>query len=896
MLVDEIWHENPPATAPKIIQGYVSQLRKTLGPGVLETHLGGYRFAAAPHDVDADQFEILLERGRAELTAGRPERASGLLRQALALWRGTALAEFQFEGWASDELDRLRELRALALESRLEADIALGNHAAAIPELHRLVREAPLQESLRGLLMLALYHAGRQGDALAVYTEIRDELVEELGVDPSESLRRLHADILRHDPALEPTGAARIEARSHPPTRTPSPAPSPTPAPRPSPAAGLPQAASRFGKRRRRWIRRPLTTAACMTVVAIAALGLASAQGPSPFDGVRVDSVGFLDAGTGRITTEVAVPGAPTAIAVDGREVWAVEPASRAVVRVDASVSSVVQSVPVGNDPSAVVVAGDSVWVANHDDGTVSRISPETNQVVDTIRVGAGPLALAQGSGSVWVTNGDDRSVSRIDDQSGQVVATIDTKAVGRGIVLVGGAVWVTDEATGRITEIDPATDTVSATVTVGNGPTAITQTAGDLWVVNSLDGTISRVDPATQAVTLTLPISGGASTISAGDGAVWVGSESGSEVSRVDVARGTIAGTTPWGARPEAVWATDSGVWVSGQAPGTGHRGGRLVVAGDVGTIDPSAGDLFPTYSELAYDGLTATRFTGGSAGTQIVPDLALSLPEPADSATTYTFRLRPNIRYSDGEAMQPSDFRLGLERLLLLNPDLAGNFSHVIGAAGCTAPPACDLSPGVIVSGSSTVTFHLTGPDPRFLEELTVLIPTPQGTQLTDAGTTPVPGTGPYTHRRLRARSSADLRTQSPLHRLGAEPSRRVSGRDRSRDGPERTGRSGESRSRSSGHRREGQRSAGRQATGARSPRAGPHRGRAGDSRGVPQHHAAAVQRHPGTTGLELRHRPSAHRRGVRGGAGQAHLSDPRPHHHRLPALLPLHHRPQQ
>ena len=94
----------------------------------------------------------------------------------------------------------------------------------------------------------------------------------------------------------------------------------------------------------------------------------------------------------------------------------------------------------------------------------------------------------------------------------------------------------------------------------------------------------------------------------------------------------------------------------------------------------------------------------------------------------------------------MQPSDFRLGLERLLLLNPDLARNFSHVIGAAGCTAPPVCDLSPGVIVSGSSTVTFHLTGPDPRFLEELTVLIPTPQGTQLTDAGTTPVPGTGPY------------------------------------------------------------------------------------------------------------------------------------------------------
>jgi YVTN family beta-propeller protein len=327
------------------------------------------------------------------------------------------------------------------------------------------------------------------------------------------------------------------------------------------------------------------------------------------------------------------------------------------------------------------------------------------------------------------------------------VVATIDTNAVGRGIVLADGSVWVTDEGTGRIAEIDPATNTVSAIVTVGNGPTAITQAAGDLWVVNSLDGTVSRVDPAAPAVTLTLPISGGPSTISAGGGAVWVASESGSDVAKIDPARGVVVKTTHLESRPEAVWATDSGVWLSGQAQGAGHRGGRLVVAGDVGTIDPSADDLFPTYIELTYDGLTATRFTGGSAGTQIVPDLALSLPEPADGATTYTFRLRPGIRYSDGEAMQPSDFRLGLERLLLLNPDLAGYFTHVIGAAGCTAPPACDLSTGVIVSGSSTVTFHLTAPDPRFLDELTLLIPTPQGTPLADAGTTPVPGTGPYT-----------------------------------------------------------------------------------------------------------------------------------------------------
>ncbi len=207
MLVDEIWHHHAPATAPKIIQGYVSQLRKTLGPQVLETRLGGYHaFSGAPDEVDASRFEALLARGRTELAAGRPESASGALREALTLWRGPALAEFQFEGWACDELDRLRELRNSRTRGSRprKADIALGNHTAAIPELQRMVREAPLQESLRGLLMLALYRSGRQADALAAYTDARTVLADELGVDPGEELQRLHAGILTHGPALAP--------------------------------------------------------------------------------------------------------------------------------------------------------------------------------------------------------------------------------------------------------------------------------------------------------------------------------------------------------------------------------------------------------------------------------------------------------------------------------------------------------------------------------------------------------------------------------------------------------------------------------------------------------------------------------------------------------------------
>jgi DNA-binding SARP family transcriptional activator len=202
-LIDDLWGERPPATANKAVQVYVSQLRKTLGDGLLETGPTGYVLRLAPGSVDLDAFEDLLGRGRALLAGGSAAEASELLRRALALWRGPALADFRYESFARDEGGRLEELRLVALEQRLEADLALGRHAEAVPELEGLVREHPLRESLRGLLMLALYRSGRQADALAAYQAAREALVEELGLDPSESLQRLETAILRHDPTLD---------------------------------------------------------------------------------------------------------------------------------------------------------------------------------------------------------------------------------------------------------------------------------------------------------------------------------------------------------------------------------------------------------------------------------------------------------------------------------------------------------------------------------------------------------------------------------------------------------------------------------------------------------------------------------------------------------------------
>ena len=208
-IVDELWGEQPPATAVKTVQVFVSQLRKALGEGVLETQPGGYLLRVPPGTLDAQRFESLLDRGRRLLADGEPREAGELLREALALWRGPALADFQYEGFARNEIGRLDELRVVALEHRLEADLALGRHGEIVGELEALVRDQPLRERPRALLMLALYRSGRQADALAAYQEGRSLLVDELGLDPGQALQQLEKAILRQDPALELPAAAK---------------------------------------------------------------------------------------------------------------------------------------------------------------------------------------------------------------------------------------------------------------------------------------------------------------------------------------------------------------------------------------------------------------------------------------------------------------------------------------------------------------------------------------------------------------------------------------------------------------------------------------------------------------------------------------------------------------
>jgi DNA-binding SARP family transcriptional activator/pimeloyl-ACP methyl ester carboxylesterase/class 3 adenylate cyclase/tetratricopeptide (TPR) repeat protein len=198
-LIEALWGEEPPGTAQTALHGHISALRKLIGTDRIRTRPPGYLLQASAKELDVARFESLVARARER---DDPGERSACLREALALWRGEPLADLRDEAFAEREIARLEELRLAAVEDRVDADLALGQHHALVPELEPLVVEHPFRERLRGQLMLTLYRCGRQADALHVFQSGRKALVEELGIEPGPALRQLELRILRQDSSL----------------------------------------------------------------------------------------------------------------------------------------------------------------------------------------------------------------------------------------------------------------------------------------------------------------------------------------------------------------------------------------------------------------------------------------------------------------------------------------------------------------------------------------------------------------------------------------------------------------------------------------------------------------------------------------------------------------------
>src|SRR4051794_23276511 len=508
--------------------------------------------------------------------------------------------------------------------------------------------------------------------------------------------------------------------------------------------------------------RRLAVVSASVAALAVLATGTYLVLQPPPsLAGIGANSAGLIDVASGRILAEVPVGGRPDGIAFGEGAVWVANHTDGTVSRIDAAKRAVVQTVAVGSGPGGIATGFGSVWVANGEDRTVSRINAATNRVVQTITVGTGPSGVATGAGAVWVTNGLDGTVTRIDPDNGTVTATYDVGGAPGGIAVDVTGVWVASFDLGTVTRIDPSTGSLLIRVPVGNGPSSVAIAGGAVWVTNELDDTVTRVDATTGRVSATLEVGRGPTSISvAGNGSLWVTTSFDGAVYRIDPATLAIARFAT-GSAPQALAGAGDQVWLSARASATSHRGGtlRLVGSAVVDSVDPALG--FDPITEavilsITNDGLVAFQRTGGFAGAAIVPDLAVSVPQPTEGGHTYTFQVRSGLTYSDGQPIVASDFRRAIERVYAVPPTsddaIAGAYYEGIrGASDCATHigQTCDLSAGIVADDAAgTVTFHLDTPDPDFLHKLALAsaVATPAGVSNADIGLKPLPATGAY------------------------------------------------------------------------------------------------------------------------------------------------------
>jgi DNA-binding SARP family transcriptional activator/ABC-type branched-subunit amino acid transport system substrate-binding protein/DNA-binding beta-propeller fold protein YncE len=548
-LIEGLWRDQPPPSALKTLQALVSRLRSELGSAsdALETHGYGYRLRVDPERFDADAFRAGAENGRRALARREPEEAATALRAALALWRGPALAEFRYHEFAQAEIARLEELRLAAQEERIAADLELGRHDEVVAELEGLVAEHPLRERLRGQLMLALYRAGRQAEALATYDDGRRTLAAELGLEPGEALRRLQRQILEHDSSL---------AVAEPP-------------PSPRRAAGS---------------RQPLLIAALGAVVLVAAGAAALLRGVGGDDEARAAGALALDPATGKVVASVPLGTSPSAVALGEGSVWIVDADDRTVSQIDAETRQAVRTFSTSATPTDVAVGAGGVWIGNGPSAgsllptSVTRLDPETGLVDATIELPLPPGAslnsviagfsrqhIAASEDAVWVIN-PDLSVSRIDPRSNRIVASIDDVRA-ESIAAGEGDVWITEG--GRVTEIDPSVNAVARRVAVvEDGLLAgIAIGAGAVWVAAPIDGTLWRIDTGPTMTKRPIELETWVAGVSFGEGAVWATNEIADTVHRIDPRTAApLRVSERMSAR--AVDAGDGAVWLTAAAP----------------------------------------------------------------------------------------------------------------------------------------------------------------------------------------------------------------------------------------------------------------------------------------------------------------------------------------
>jgi DNA-binding SARP family transcriptional activator/DNA-binding beta-propeller fold protein YncE len=528
-LIDALWPTEPPATAQKMVQVYVSQLRKSLGDRLV-TRPPGYVLDVREGELDATRAETLARDARRLAAAD----ALPMLEDALSSWRGEPLLDVRYDDFAQPEITRLEELRLALIELRLDTELALGRDGELVPELERLVAEHPLRERFRAQLMTALYRSGRQGDALAAFQEARRVLLDELGLEPGDELRRLQRAVLEHDPEL---------------------------AAPPRPLA-------------ERVLRRPKLLAlagALLVAGAAAAAAFELTGGHATPIALRANSVAAIDPATREIVAVIPVGERPSALVYGFGSLWVANGDDGTVMRVDPRTGRVLATIGIGGDLADLAIGYGSIWVADGNEGTLTRIDPTQNAVQRTISFGAvDPLvpkpvfSVAVGTGGVWITR--DTEIIRIDPRTNTVSERIATPAV-LGLAVGAGRVWVT-AANERILRFDDGVTRPTASIETSGGDIAPLLAYGSLWVL-ATGYELSAIDPGSARVYLSAPSGNQPVAAIAYGGFIWVANAGDHNIVRFSATSvRQVDRPIKLGYTPTALAAGDRRIWVALDTP----------------------------------------------------------------------------------------------------------------------------------------------------------------------------------------------------------------------------------------------------------------------------------------------------------------------------------------
>jgi len=729
-LIDEIWTGDPPQTAAKSIQVYVSSLRKALGEGRIVTRERGYELRVEPGETDVDRFDQLVRAA----PGAPPAEAAVRLHEALELVRGRPLEDVSLEPWAAAEVARLDERILAAREARIDADLALGRDRELVPELEELVVEFPFRERLLEQLMLTLYRSGRQADALDAYRRGAARLREDLGLEPGRPLRELEAAMLRHDPELD------VESPPQP------------------------VVVERLRRRRRAW-KFLVAGSVAAIVAATAATVVAATHGDASLESLP-PGVALIDADTGHLRAHISEAEIPQPVEVVAGAgsfwVWNLQPYS--LIRIEPRTGEILKRIgsPFSGDAGWYLPDGRDVWFTGTRD--VVRVDVDQNQEVDRFPLlhtadRFGLAWIARCAGSLWITNNEGHQVLRVNPATGRIQARIHVLWPWP-IACGDGGVWVGSNLRG-LRRIDPTTNTVVATAPIPQRSFYSAAVGGGYaWTSDETKGVVYKIDRNGRIVA-TYETGDGARQVSFGNGRLWVANSDAGTVTGIDASSGDMT-TYRFGHPVLSVAALgdsilvelDEGLTYEERIDGLGGDVAKLIVP--IYNFDPPDPALGWNWSMFMVERATCSMLLRrpASPSSALEPDLAVAPPRVSHDGRTYTFTVRSGVRFAppSNAEVTAATVRSSIERAL--SPRLGdgspgiGELSDVVGAIAFNEGKAARVR-GIRVRGD-TISFTLTRAAPDFPERVSLpyFCTVPAETPLVHGGVQPIapPSAGPF------------------------------------------------------------------------------------------------------------------------------------------------------